>query len=413
MEIKEDSTNDVVLVAAARTPFGSFGGSLREFSLPKLGSLAVKESLRRIQLSPETIDELIFGVNLPGSDRSIGRQVLLHSGIPEDRVAYTVDRACCSSLTAISLAARSIRLGEAQIAVAGGAENMSRVPYFLEDMRWGHRLGNIRLIDQLVISCPYTGEPRAVQAGREALEFGIGRDEQDRWALQSHERYFSAAAAGKFRDEIFPVELPGSASGSEKSTPERDRSRRQLEQDESPRQDTSLEKLSNLPTVHGSPTVTAGNAPGLSSGASAVVLMSRDQARTLNLQPLATLVATRMASGEPYRITSIPAVAARKVLAQADLQLQDIALIEINEAFAAVPLTSTLLLADGDSQKAQEIRVRTNVNGGAIAIGHPTGATGARLIMTLAYELARRGGGYGLVSICGGIGEAEAAIIRV
>ncbi len=385
-----------------RTPFARFGGALRDFSLPELARLAVLAALTRADLTPEDVDELALGVNMPGSDRSIARQALLLCGIPEDRLAYTVDRACCSSLSAIALAARSLMLGEARVAVGGGCENLSRVPYFLDGLRWGHRLGPVSLPDMLVISCPHTGVPRAVQASSEALEFGIGREEQDQWALRSQQRYAEALAKDTFCDEISLVRLEGP-----------DGSNREFSQDEPPRPNTSLEKLSRLPTVYGSQTVTAGNAPDLSTGASAAVLMSTDEIGVRRIKPLAYLVTSAMVSGEPQRIASIPGVAARKVLAKAGMCLDDMSLLEINEAFAAVPLVSTLVLADGDRAKAEKLRARTNVNGGSIAMGHPTGATGGRLLMTLAYELRRRGGGYGLVTICGGVGEAEAVIIRV
>ena len=401
--------NEVVVVSAARTPFGKFGGTLRDFTLPELGGLAVAEAVRRAGVDASDVDEVAMGVNLPGADRSIARQVLISAGIPTERVAYTVDRACCSSLAAINLASRSIRLGEAKVVVAGGTENMSRVPYFLTATRWGHSLGDITLKDQLVIACPITGKPRAVQAGEEAMEYGIGREEQDRWAVRSHERYFQAREAGRFQDELFPVEVPGPRG-----------TRKTFAEDEGPRPDTTVEALAKLPTIYQSPTVTAGNAPGLSSGASAMVLMPRAEAERRGTPPLATVVGWAMASGHPDRIASIPAASGRLALQKAGMTVDDMDLIEINEAFAAVTLVSTWLLADRDRAKAEQIRAKTNVNGGAIALGHPTGATAARLVMTLIYELRRRkraaGNGtplYGLATLCGGIGEGEALVVKV
>jgi acetyl-CoA C-acetyltransferase len=295
------------------------------------------------------------------------------------------------------------------VAVAGGTENMSKVPYFLTDQRWGHTLGDVVLKDQLVISCPMTGKPRAVQAGEEAVEYGITREQQDAWAVRSHQRYLEARAAGKFDEEIVPVEVP---------QPRGDPVL--FEADESARPDTSLEKLAKLPTVYGSPTVTAGNAPGLNTGASALLLMSVAEAQRRGLEPLATLHGWSMASGHPDRIASIPSVSARIALEKVGLGLDDVDVIEINEAFAAVPLVSTHLLADQNATRADALREKTNVNGGAIAIGHPTGATAARLVMTAMYELRRRRSQNGaarphhaLVSICGGIGEAEAVVVRV
>lgn len=327
---------------------------------------------------------------------------MLQAGIPEEKVAYTVDRACCSSMAAINLTARSIRGSEIQIGVAGGTENMSMVPYFLPQARWGNRVGDFTVKDQLVISCPHTGVPRAVQAGLEAMEYGIDREQQDRWALRSHQKYFEALEAGKFREEIISLTVP-QAKGDPLV----------VAQDESPRRDTSLEKLAKLKTVYGSPTVTPGNAPGLNTGATAMVLTEENEAKKRNLRPLARYVTGALVSGHPQKLASIPAVAAKAALKKAGLTLDQIDLLEINEAFAAMPLVSTHVLGEGDPQRIESLRSRTNVNGGAIAIGHPTGASAARLVMTLVYELRRRGGGYGLATLCGGIGEGEAVIVQV
>jgi len=237
----------------------------------------------------------------------------------------------------------------------------------------------------------------------------VTREEQDRWALQSHERYFKAKAACHFKDEVMAIEVP-----QDRGEPI------QFVEDESPRADVSLEKLAKLPTVYGSTTVTAGNAPGLNTGSSALVLMSPEEAKRRGKKPLAVLMAWAMASGHPDKLASIPAESARLSLQKAGLTIDDMDLIEINEAFAAMPLVSTLIMGGRDPKKTEEIRAKTNVNGGAIAIGHPTGATGARLIMSLVYELRRRreasGGSrpfYGIATICGGIGEGEAVIVKV
>jgi acetyl-CoA C-acetyltransferase len=400
---------EVVMVGAARTPFGKFGGALRDFALPELGGLVVAEALRRADVAGADVDEIAVGVNLPGADRSIARQVQIKAGIPTERVAYTIDRACCSSLAAINQASKSIRLGEAKVAVAGGTENMSKVPYFLTTTRWGHNLGDMTIKDQLVIACPMTGRPRALQAGEEAVEYGIGREEQDAWALRSHQRYADAKKAGRFDRELVPVEVPQGKG-----------QMLRFADDESPRPDTTLEKLAKLPTIYGSPTVTPGNAPGLNTGASAVVLMARDEAERRGAKPLATLMGWAMASGHPDRLASIPATSARMALEKAGLTLDDMDLIEVNEAFAAVPLVATFLMAGRDRVRADQIRQKTNVDGGAIAIGHPTGATGARLALHLAFELQRRRAEagdrrpyYGLATICGGIGEGEALVLRV
>jgi acetyl-CoA C-acetyltransferase len=402
------SANEVEVISAVRSPFGKFGGTLKDFTLPELGGPVVAEAIRRAGIEPADVEEVATGVNLPGSDRSIARQVLIAAGIPTHRVAYTVDRACCSSMAAISMASRSIRLGDTAIAVAGGTENMSKVPYFLTAQRWGHALGDVVLKDQLVIADPMTGKPRAVQAGDEAVEYGITREQQDAWAVRSHERYMLARDAGAFSDEIMPLSVP-----QPKGEP------LLFSEDESVRPGTTVEKLAALPTIYGSATVTAGNAPGLNTGASAMVLMSPAEAERRGREPLATLIGWAMASGHPDRIASIPAESARLVLQQVGLTIEQMDLIEINEAFAAVPLVSTLVMA-GNEDGAALLRERTNVNGGAIAIGHPTGATGARLVMTLIYELRRRREAsgearpfYGVATICGGVGEAEAIVVRV
>ncbi|GAA2591283.1 acetyl-CoA C-acetyltransferase [Dactylosporangium fulvum] len=395
------SDRDVVIVGAARTPIGSFGGALREATIPALAAVAIRSTMERAGLAGVDVDELVLGVNFPGSDRSIARQAALRGGLPEDGVAYTVDRACCSSLAALALTARGIRSGESDVALAGGAENLSAVPFFIDGMRWGHRLGSIQLGDQLVITCPHTGVPRAVQAADEAARYGVGRAEQDRWALRSQQRCARAVERGLFDVEITPVRSPADAARPYS-----------LGADESPRRDTTLERLAALPTVHGSATVTAGNAPGLSTGAAMLAVAAAGVARERGLRPLATVLGVASVSGPPAQIASIPAVAAQRVLDRCGVDLADVDLIEINEAFAAVPLVTTLRLAGGDADRAAELRERTNVNGGAVALGHPTGATGARLVMTVVAELRRRGGGIGLVTMCGGIGEANAVLVR-
>ena len=401
--------HDVVIVSSARSPFGRFGGDLRDFTLPELGGLVFAEAIRRAGIDPADVEEVATGVNLPGADRSIARQVLIEAGIPPSSVAYTVDRACCSSMAAVSLTARSIRIGDVRVAAAGGTENMSKVPYFLTEQRWGARLGDVTLKDQLVIACPMTGRPRALQAGEEAVEYGITREQQDAWAVRSHANYFAAHEAGYFTEELLTIEVP-----QRKGDPVI------VDQDEGPRPGTTIDKLAKLPLIYGSPTVTAGNAPGLSTGSSALILMSAEEASARGITPLATIVSSAMASGHPDRIASIPAESARLALEKAGLTIDDIEVIEINEAFAAVPLVATLKMADGDHDRAEEIRARTNVNGGAIALGHPTGATGARLVLTVANEVRRRYAAsdgskpmYGLATLCGGIGEAEATIVRV
>jgi acetyl-CoA C-acetyltransferase len=397
-----DAADRVAVLGFARSPFGKFGGSLREATLPELASAVVSAALGRSGIAPDQVDQLVFGVNFPGSDRSIARQILLRSGIPVDRNAYTVDRACCSSLTALAATSRSIRLAEASVAVAGGAENLSRVPYFLEGVRWGHRLGNLEMSDQLVISCPHTHEPRARQASTEALEHGVGRRQQDDWALRSQERYAKALAAGWPAEEIVPV--AGTDARGQAIT---------FDHDEVPRPSTTAAGLAGLSTIYESETVTPGNAPDLSSGSAALVLTDPRAAAQGGRPVLATLRAFTAVSGEPRRIASIPATAIRVAMDRAGLTLDQVDLLEVNEAFAAVPLVTTLILADGDEATADALRERTNVNGGSVAMGHPTGATAARMVMTAIAELRRRGGGTAVVALCGGIGEGEAVIVEV
>lgn len=391
----------VEVLAAARTPFGAFGGAMRDLSIPQLGAAAATAALARAGITADRVDEFAMGVNLPGADRSIARQTALHAGVPDDRFAFTVDRACCSSLTALALARRGVLAGDCDIALAGGGENLSKVPYFLDGIRFGKRLGDLHLRDQLVISCPYTGVARAVQAADEAALHGIGRQEQDEWALRSHQLAAEAQRRGWFDDEIVPVDVPDRGGVVTVTA------------DEAVRPTTTLERLAALPPANGSTTVTAGNAPGLSTGSSFAVLAADGTAQRMGRVPLARVIAVAQVAGPPAKIGSIPAVAARAVLRRAGLALDDMDLIEINEAFAAVPLVSTLVLADGDRGAAEKLRARTNVNGGAVALGHPTGATGIRLLMTAAQSLHRAGGGRALVAMCGGVGEGEAVVIEV
>jgi acetyl-CoA C-acetyltransferase len=390
--------SDVAVVGVARTPFGAFGGPLRDLPIPELAAIAARGALDRAGVAVDAVDEVAVGVNMPGADRSIARQTALRCGVPDDRTAYTVDRACCSSLTALALARRGLLLDDCRIALAGGGENLSMVPYFLSGVRFGSGLGPLVLEDNLVISCPHTGVARAVQAAEEAASYDIGRREQDEWALRSHQRAVAAQQAGHFRDEIVPVTT---SSGDT------------MVADESVRPDTSIERLGRLRTVNGSATVTAGNAPGLSTGAAFAVVTRAERARQSGLPVVATILGMAQVAGHPAKIASIPAAAALAALARCGMALDDVDLIEINEAFAAVPLVSTLVLAGGDRAVADKLRERTNVNGGAIALGHPTGASGLRLLMTAAGELRRRGGGRAVIAMCGGVGEGEAAVIEV
>jgi len=408
----------VFIVSAARTAFDKFGGPMRSESTVKLGAHVVKEVLSRAKVAPDEVPETYIGINMPTSNRSIARQITLEAGMPPEANSATCDRACCSSMIAIEMARRSILVGEANITIGGGSENMSNVPYFLEDMRWGKRMGDVTLKDIMIVSCPYTHEPRAKQAGDVALQLGISREDQDKWAYRSQMLYQEAFKAGKFKDEIIPY------------TVHEKKGDIVIDVDQAPRPDTTLEGLAKLKTVNQSPTVTAGNAPGLNTGASAVLLMSESEVKRRGVKPLAEIISHGMASGHPKFIATIPAFAAENALKNAGLSIEQMDVIEINEAFAVMPIASTIYMAIKDPNKTkleptpdlikmadpkllEDIRAKTNANGGAVAIGHPTGATGGRLVMTMAYELKRRGGGYGLCTICGGVGESEAFIIKV
>ena len=394
---------EVVIVSAARTPFGKFGGLLKDFTAVDLGTKAVLASLKRINLDPAAVDELYLGVAvLAGTASVAARQILFTSGLPPHTPSLTVDRACCSSMTCLGLGLRNIRSGEIHTAVAGGMEAMSQTPLIARGVRWGVRLGGVMLEEPLFLRNPILNIPLAVGAAEVALQHGVSREEQDRWALRSHQRYFSALEAGKFADEIQPVEIP-----SEKGLT------RSLDRDESPRSDTTIEKLRALPTVYGSKTVTAGNAPGLNDGASALVLMSKERQKELGIVPLAKILAYVNIAGDPLASPYLPAHAIRKALERAGRKLSDLKRLEINEAFAATALVSTKVLSSDNEKVLEDLRSITNVNGGAVAIGHPTGASGGRIAMTLVYELRRAGGGLGAAAICGGYGQSDAIIIEV
>ncbi len=395
---------EVVIVGAARTPFGRFGGQLRNCSAVDLGTMAVKAVMKKTGIDPKDVGELDLGVAvLAGTASVASRQILFTTGLPPQTPSLTIDRACCSSTTCIAIAMRNILLGETDIAIAGGMEAMSQTPLVARGIRWdGVRLGGLMLEEPLFLRNPIVDIPIAVGVGEVALSHGIDRVQQDEWALGSHKKYFEAFRAGKFKEEISPVEI-AQKSGDPVT----------MSSDESPRADTSLEKLGKLAPVYGGKTVTAGNAPGLNDGATALLLMSREAQREKGFKPLATILSYANMAGEPLASPYMPAQSILKALKRAGVDLKDLKRIEINEAFAAVPLVSTKVLSDGDNALMEKLRAITNVNGGAVAIGHPTGASGARLVMTLIYELKRLGGGIGAAAICGGYGQSDALIIRV
>ncbi|MGD2206830.1 MAG: thiolase family protein [Anaerolineae bacterium] len=388
----------IVILSAARTPFGRFGGAFRDLSPVELGGFAVREAMAHARLPAERVERAFLG-NCMGAatlGQVPGRQVALRAGLPAACHVTDVNTACTSALVGVELAADAIRYGAAQVAVAGGFESMSQVPYTLPGARFGYRLGHGEIIDALTmaLTCPITGVHMGVYAGQAALERGIDREAQDRWALRSQQRYEAARADGFFAGEIVPVTVEGRRGDTT------------IAADEQPRPDTTYENLAALsPAFEQDGTVTAGNAPGLNDGAAALVLASAEVGRELGVQPLARIVAAGRASAPPEAINVVPALAARAALDTAGLTASDIDLWEINEAFAAVTLTSLAELGVDPE--------RVNVNGGSVAIGHPVGATGARILMTLIYELRRRGGGLGLATICGAGANGCAAIVEV
>lgn len=400
--------NDLVIVSAVRTPFGRFGGMLKDIHSSDLGTVVIKEVMARAGLNSDDIDELYYGMCIQSEAallyNVIGRQALIHAGLSPDTLSLTIDRACCSSLTAVHLGRKSILLDEAEICMAVGAENMSNTPVVLNGHRWGTGLGKPVMIDHLN-PIMYVGfKSIAADAGEVALEHEVSRDMQDEWAYNSQMRYQEAKKAGKFEvgEELTPVEIP-----QRKGDPII------FGEDEFPKPNTTVEKLGTLRTVYESPTCTAGNSPGLDAGAAAMVIMKRSTAEAHGLKTLGVVVSVGSASREPRLIAEVPAYAIKQALERANLTVDDLNVIEINEAFAAVPLVSTKLLAGGDGAKWDEIKAKTNPNGGAIAIGHPVGASGSRVLMTAMYELRRRGGGIGAVGICGGLAQGDAAVIKV
>jgi acetyl-CoA C-acetyltransferase len=394
--------DDVVVVAAVRTAFGRFGGALRGIDAVKLGEMAIREAVKRSGIEPQQIDKVVMGLFMPRLKGIAGRCAALDAGLPATTRALTVDRACCSAMTALGIGFRDLKLGMSEIFLGGGMENMSRIPYLIEDLRWGKHMGDVVLEDRAVIRAAYGGRPVALDAGELAVEVGISREEQDEWALRSHTRYSEAYEAGKFEGEILPV--PYNDEKGEERT---------LRKDEQHRANITLEKLGRLKPVYGSPTITAGNSPGLNDGASAVIITRRARARDMGLTILGEILTYAEVARAPGREALVPAEAIKLALKQTGLSLKDVNLVEINEAFAAMPLVSTHILCDGDQGLIKDLRNKTNVNGDAIAIGHPTGASGARVMMHVLFELRRRGGGIGCAAICGGAAQGDAMVVKV
>lgn len=392
------SEHTPVIVGAVRTPTGKFLGNLASFTAPQLGAIVIKEVVRRSAISPASIDEVIMGnVVTAGVGQAPARQAAVHAGLSVDIPAFTVNKVCGSGLKAVMLAAQAIRAGDGHAFVAGGMESMSNAPYLLNKARTGYRLGNGELIDAVVhdgLWCAFEDIHMGSEAEIIAEKFGVTRDEQDQFALQSHQRASAASAAGRFKDEIISIEVKQKQGVLVVDT------------DEPVRNDTSLATLARLkPSFQEGGTVTAGNAPGLSDGASATVVVDQDFANANGMTALARITGYASAAIMPRYIFAAPTRAVNRLLERTGLKLSDFDLVEVNEAFAAQTLANGKEL-DWDWS-------RVNVNGGAIALGHPIGSSGSRILTTLIYELRRRGGGRGLATLCLGGGGAVAMSVEV
>ena len=388
-----------VILAGARTPFGKFQGGLSSFTASDLGGFAIQGALEKANVAPEQVEEVIIGTVLQAGQGQIpSRQAAHKAGIPWSTPTETINKVCASGMRAVTLADQLIRLGEKSVIVAGGMESMSNAPYYLLDARNGLRMGNSQTIDGMVydgLSCSFdVKKPHMGTYGNSnAAQLDITREEQDAWSVRSHE--LAAQSKNKFAEEIVPVQVP-----QRKGEPI------VVAEDESIRPGTTMETLGKLRSAFSADgTITAGNAPGVNDGACALVLASDDYAKENGLEPLATIVAHAAIGVEPEKFPQTPAIVVEELVKKAGKTLDDIDLFEMNEAFAAVALIGQKLIGI-DPEKI-------NVNGGAVALGHPIGASGARIILTLAHELKRRGGGLGIAAICSGGGQGDAVLIEV
>ncbi|MGZ5921088.1 MAG: thiolase family protein [Rhizomicrobium sp.] len=385
------------IVAFARTPFGKFQGALAGVEPRDLGALVINELVRRLARRDAAIDALYCGIGmLGGAALTYTRQMLMTTVLPVTTPSLGIDRACCSGMTALGLAFKDIRLGEANLVIAGGLDGLSNTPYLMP-RRATPRPGNRMLDDPLLLRTPLLDRSIAQYTSDEALEHGVDRAAQDGWALRSHQLYFAEQDRGGFDDERIAV--PG-ASGP------------LLTVDEAPRRDASLAALQKLSTVYGTPTITPGNAPGLSDGAAFLALASRAACKALSLQPIAEIIDYVQVASGPTSGSYTPAIGLQRLLDRNGLTPEGLDAIEINEAFAATPLVSLYRLAGKDRARAHALQDRTNQRGGAVAIGHPLGASGGRITMGLAQTLRRRGGGIGAAAICGGFGQGDALLLR-
>ena len=387
-----------VVVSGVRTAIGRFGGELKNISAVELGSIVIRDAVMRAGIKAEDVDEVIMGhVVTAGCGQNTARQAALRAGLPNTVPAYQINKVCTSGLKAVALAHLMIQMGEADVVVAGGMESMSNAPYALFKARWGYRMFNDQLVDLMVhdgLWNPVYNQHMAEDTEDVADEFGVSRDEMDEWSYRSHIRAIEAIDERKFAEEIIPV------------TVRERKGEKVVDTDENPRRDTSLEKIKSLkPAFRKNGKITAANAPNTSDGAAAVVVMSEEKAKELGAEPKLEILAHGQASRDPKYIATVPAYAAEIALKKADVRKNDIDLWEINEAFAAVTLISAKYLMNLDLE-------RVNVNGGAIALGHPIGATGARLVVTLMHEMLRRKSEYGVVSLCAGMAQGDAIVFR-
>ena len=379
-----------VIVSAVRTPFGKLGGSLAHKEATELGSIVIRAALDRAGVENEEVEYVIMGQVLQGgAGQAPARQASIGAGLPIEIGSDTINKVCASSIRAVEMADQMIRAGDHQVIVAGGMESMSNAPYVLKKARFGYKLGDGTLLDLMThdgLTSTFDNRHMVEQASFVSRELGIPREDQDRWALRSHERAVKAIDEGKFQDEIVPVG--------------------EFAVDEGPRRDTSYEKLSRLrPVFDPEGTTTAGNAPGVNDGAAALVVTSEEFARKRGLEILATIVAQAYVADEFAYLARTPAKAGERALAKAGKKIGDVERVELNEAFASVVLNSAKML-DADPEVV-------NVNGGAVALGHPIGASGGRILSTMIYELRRNGGGLGLAAICSGGGQGDAVLLEV
>lgn len=395
---------EVVIVSAVRTPFGKLGGALQGFKATDLGGLAISEALKRAGIQGEQVDEVVYGMVVPAGQGQIpGRQASIKGGIPHTVPVVTINKVCGSALKAVTLGVQIIKAGDADIIVAGGMESMSNIPYVLPNMRWGARMNDVKAKDAMVLDglwCPENDVHMAVIGGAVAKEYDVTREMQDAWSVRSQKRWADGEAQGKFKDELLSIEVHDKKGKVNI-----------VDKDEAPRPETTMESLSKLPPLFVKDgTVTAGNAPGTNDGASAIVLVSREKAEELGIPVLAVIKGYAQASRESRYIATVPGLAIQNLMEKNNLTVNDFDLMEINEAFAAVPLVSCLGIL-GMSQ--EEMDAKVNVNGGAVAVGHPIGATGARILMTLIYELRRSGKKSGVAAICSGMAQGDAVWVEV